>query len=125
MLRVLRHRAAGAGTLPRGAEGAHLLRAGDHRGKQRRGGALLRGHREGVRAAGRGELSRGEQLRRSGGSDRQAPALPRAGRSCHAGSNGLIFPQNEIYRELDGKELNTLYEQIYKQIETVKIQADN
>ena len=41
----------------------------------------LRGHREGVRAAGRGELSRGEQLRRSGGSDRQAPALPRAGRS--------------------------------------------
>ena len=54
---------------------------GDHRGKQRRGGTLLRGHREGVRAAGRGELSRGEQLRRSGGSDRQAPALPRAGRS--------------------------------------------
>jgi len=29
------------------------------------------------------------------------------------------------YRELDGKELNTLYEQIYKQIETVNIQADN
>ena len=29
------------------------------------------------------------------------------------------------YRELDGKELSTLYEQIYKQIETVNIQADN
>lgn len=28
-------------------------------------------------------------------------------------------------RKLDGKELNTLYEQIYKQIETVNIQADN
>ena len=72
-----------------GAQGTHLLRQCHHGGQQRCGGPLLRGHRQDLQGAGRGELPNRQQLRRSGGTDREAPALPCAGGAGYDLASGL------------------------------------
>ena len=82
-----------------GAQGTYLLRQCHHGGQQRCGGPLLRGHRQDLQGAGRGELPNRQQLRRSGGTDRKAPALPCAGGAGYDLASGLKENRKKGRRE--------------------------